>query len=84
MAKEIKKEEKEKKTKKEKPIKKENKTKKIKESHGKQLKKEIKMVKWPEKKEVLKYTVSTIIFCLFICAFFQALLFLMSIVKGWF
>ena len=58
--------------------------KKVKESYAKLLKKEMKMVKWPEKKEVLKYTISTIVFCLFVCAFFQALLFLMSIVKGWF
>ncbi len=55
-----------------------------KESYVKSLKKELKMVKWPEKKEVLKYTISTIAFCILICAFFQLLLLLMSVVKGWF
>ncbi len=85
MAKDSKKEEKKvKKVTKDKSKKKDNKPKKVKESYGKELKKEMKMVKWPEKKEVVKYTISTIVFCLLICAFFQLLLLLMSIVKGWF
>ena len=65
-----------------------NKEKKVtkvkKESYLKKLKKEIKLVKWPSLKEVAKYTISTLVFCLFICIFFLALNFIMSLIKGMF
>ena len=55
-----------------------------KERYLKQVKKELKLVKWPTKKEVLKYTIATIVFCLIISAFFILLNFLMSLIKGMF
>lgn len=64
---------------------KKNEKKKVKkESLLKQVRKELKLVKWPTIKDVAKYTVSTIVFCLFICGFFLLLNLLMSIVKGLF
>ncbi len=54
-----------------------------KESYFKQVKKELKLVKWPTAKEVLKYTISTIIFCLILCALFMLLNLGLSLVKGW-
>ncbi len=59
-------------------------TKVKKESYLKKLKKEMKLVKWPSLKEVAKYTISTLVFCLFICIFFLALNFIMSLIKGMF
>lgn len=55
-----------------------------KESYAKKVKKELKLVKWPTRKEVLKYTLSTVVFCLVLCALFLLLNFGLSIVKGWF
>ena len=46
------------------------------------IKKEVKLIKWPEKKDVLKYTISTLIFCLIVALFFVLLTYLLSIVKG--
>ena len=60
------------------------KTKTKKDSYMKQVSKELKLVKWPSFKEVLKYTISTIIMCLLLCALFMGLNLLLSIVKGWF
>ena len=54
-----------------------------KESYFKKVNKEMKLVKWPEGKEVLKYTISTIIFCLVLCALFMLLNLILSVVKGW-
>lgn len=64
--------------------KKKNTTKKVvkKESYFKSLKKEISLVKWPTFKEVVKYSVSTIIFCVFICLFFLLLVNIMSFIVG--
>ena len=59
------------------------KTKSPKESYFKKVKKELKLVKWPSAKEVLKYTVSTIVFCLILCALFMLLNLGLSIIKGW-
>lgn len=64
--------------------KKKEKNKVEKEGYFKLVKKEIKMVKWPTFKEVLKYTVSTIFFCIILCAIFMFLDLIMSVVKGWF
>ena len=50
---------------------------------AKKVNKEMKLVKWPEGKEVLKYTISTIIFCLVLCALFMLLNLILSVVKGW-
>lgn len=55
-----------------------------KDSYVKQVSKELKLVKWPSFKEVLKYTISTIVMCLLLCALFMGLNLLLSIVKGWF
>lgn len=48
------------------------------------LKKEMKMVKWPSFKELVKYTIATIIFCIIFVAFFELLSILMAYVKGMF
>ena len=63
------------------------KTKKVskgpKESYIKKVNKELKLVKWPTAKEVLKYTISTIVFCVFLCVIFMALNLIMSLLRGW-
>lgn len=55
-----------------------------KESYLKGVSKELSKVKWPEGKEVLKYTVATIIFILIVVGFFVILNFGMSWLKGMF
>lgn len=52
------------------------------ESFIKGLKKETKLIKWPEKTDVFKYTISTIVFCLIVAIFFVILTYLLSVVKG--
>ena len=59
-------------------------TKKSEGNYFKQVNKELKQVKWPSKKEVVKYTISTIVFCLIICVFFILLNLLMVYIKGLF
>ena len=54
-----------------------------KESYFKKVNKELKLVKWSTLKEVLKYTISTIAFCIILCCLFMALNVILSIVKGW-
>lgn len=54
-----------------------------KESYVKKVKKELNLVKWPTAKEVLKYTISTVVFCLILCCLFMLLNLLLSVVKGW-
>lgn len=54
-----------------------------KESYFKRVYKEMKLVKWPSAKEVLKYTISTIVFCVFLCGIFMILNLLMSLIRGW-
>lgn len=46
------------------------------------LKAEIKKVVWPSKKEVLKYTVATLVFCIILMVFFQLLDLGLSVIKG--
>ena len=60
------------------------KTKKEEKKEGliKGIKKEIKLVKWPEKKEIIKYTISTLVFCIVVALFFVLLTYLLSVVKG--
>lgn len=55
----------------------------VKESYFKKVRKELKLVKWPTAKEVLKYTISTIVFCLLLCALFMLLNLVLSLIKGW-
>jgi preprotein translocase subunit SecE len=61
---------------------KEKKNNKKHESFLKGVKKEIKLLKWPSKKEVVKYTISTLIFCIIIAIFFVILTYLLSMVVG--
>lgn len=58
--------------------------KKQKEGFFKGIKKELKLVKWPTAKEILKYTLATIILCLILVAFFLCLNGIMALVKGMF
>ena len=54
------------------------------EGFFKGIKKELKQVKWPSAKEIFKYTIATIIFCIVLVAFFEALNVIMAYVKGLF
>ena len=69
---------------KKKNVKKVEKKKVKKESFFKSLKKEVSAVKWPTAKEIVKYTVATIIFCVIFAAFFILLNVGMAFVKGLF
>ena len=53
------------------------------EGYFKQVRKEMKLVKWPSGKDVLKYTIPTIIFCLILCLIFMGLNLIMSLIRGW-
>lgn len=74
MAKEVKKE---KKVKKAKKVKNNN-------SFFKSLKKEISMVKWPEGKDLVKYTIATIVLCVILVLFFQFLDVILAYIKEFF
>ena len=63
-------------------IKKDNKPKVKKENYFKGVAKEMKLVKWPSFKEVVKYTIATVVLCLVVCGFFLLLNLLLSLVKG--
>lgn len=63
-------------------VKKQTKKEEKKERLIKGIKKEIKLVKWPEKKEIIKYTISTLVFCIVVALFFVLLTYLLSVVKG--
>ena len=65
-------------------IKKDNTPKVKKENYFKGVAKEMKLVKWPTFKDVVKYTVATLILCIIVCGFFLLLNLLLSIIKGWF
>lgn len=75
MAKEIKKKE---------NVKKVVKKKEKKEGFIKGIKKELNLVKWPSAKDIVKYTISTVIFCIILAAFFISLNVIMAYVKGLF
>jgi len=69
--------------KKTKNIKKKTKTTKVKgETYFEGVASELKKVKWPSKKEVLKYTFSTIMFVLVLVGFFILMSLVMSIIRG--
>lgn len=53
-------------------------------SYLKEVRKEMKKVSWPTKKEVFKYSMATIVFCLFFAGFFQILNLVLSVIKGMF
>ncbi len=55
-----------------------------KENYFSKVRKEMKLVKWPSLKEVVKYSIATIVFCIFICLFFIVLNLIMSWIKGMF
>ncbi len=66
-----------------KKVKKTSKNKKDKkENLFKGIKIEMKKVTWPSKKDVIKYSVATLIFCIIVMLFFQLLDFGLSVVKG--
>ena len=53
-----------------------------KEGFFKGIKKELKLVKWPDSKEMVKNTIATIVFCIIFVAFFEVLNVIMAFVKG--
>lgn len=53
-----------------------------KESYMKSLRQELKKVVWPKKKDILKYSLATLVFCFVVMAFFQILDLGLSVVKG--
>ena len=64
--------------------KKDKKTKATKEKYMVGLKREIKNVKWPTFKDIVKYTIATIIFIAVFVLFFELLNIIMAFVKGLF
>ena len=50
----------------------------------KQTREEMKKVSWPTGKDVIKYSIATIVFCLIIGGFFQLLNLGLSFIKGMF
>ncbi len=48
------------------------------------IRKELKLVKWPTAKEIIKYTIATIIFVIILVLFFELLSLFMAFVKGLF
>ena len=53
-----------------------------KENYFASISSELKKVKWPSKKEVLKYTFATIMFVLVLVGFFILMSLLMSVIRG--
>ncbi len=62
--------------------KKTNKKKQKKESFFKGIKLELKKVSWPDKKDIIKYSLATLLFCIVVVVFFQLLNLGLSVVKG--
>ena len=56
---------------------------KPKTSFFKQVKAEMKKVKWPTKKDMIKYSVTTLIFILIFTGFFYLIDVLFALLKGW-
>ena len=48
------------------------------------IKKELKLVKWPTFKDLLKYTVATLILCVIFVLFFELVNLFMAFIKGLF
>lgn len=55
--------------------------KKIKNFFG-EVRKEFSKVKWPSKKDMVKYSIATIVFVIFFALFFYAIMALMSLVQS--
>lgn len=53
-----------------------------KEGTLKGVKRELKKVTWPNKKDVIKYSVATLVFCIVVMLFFQLLNLGLSAIKG--
>lgn len=53
-----------------------------KKSYIKEVKSEMKKVKWPTKKEMIKYTISTLVFVVMFALFFFGIESLFAFVKG--
>ena len=60
-----------------------SKAKKTKQSFLKQVKSEMKKVKWPTKKEMVKYSITTLVFILLFAGFFYLIDVLFALLKGW-
>ena len=45
---------------------------------------EMKKVSWPSSKDVFKYTMATLVFCLIVVGFFQLLNLALAVIKGMF
>ena len=54
-----------------------------KKSFIKQVKDEMKKVKWPTKKEMVKYSITTLLFILLFAGFFYLIDVLFALLKGW-
>jgi len=54
-----------------------------KKSFLKEVKAEMKKVKWPTKKEMVKYSITTLIFILLFAGFFYLIDVLFALLKGW-
>jgi len=59
------------------------KTNKAKKSFLKEVKAEMKKVKWPTKKEMIKYSITTLLFILLFAGFFYVIDVLFALLKGW-
>lgn len=55
-----------------------------KENYFKKVGKELSKVKWPDKKDIIKYSISTVVFILIVVGFFCLLNLGMSYLKGLF
>ena len=60
----------------------EKKQKKVKEKPLTTFKTEFSRIKWPNKKEMVKYSIATIVFVIFFALFFFGIIALMSFLKG--
>ena len=49
----------------------------------KQVKQEMKKVKWPTKKEMIKYSITTLVFVLLFAVFFYLIDIIFALLKGW-
>ena len=55
----------------------------VKKSFLKEVKSEMKKVKWPTKKEMVKYSITTLLFILLFAGFFYLIDVLFALLKGW-
>jgi len=55
-----------------------------KDSFFKNLKLELSKVKWPESKNIVKYTIATLVFVIVLALFFEGLNFIQALIRGLF